>query len=552
MGGARADFVGSLGKRVAELARGVAELERAPESRALREGLKRRLQMLITGAKLLGFGAVADALATALRRLDAPDADSDALAATLRAVPDLAWLPHDATGTTEVDDTARYAAPEEPVAAAPIEPTLPMGADFTDESDVTDPALPPVSSVDQGALLHQARRALVSAAERDDVAGGDRGRPGRARTDEVRLEGRHAIVAEDDSAVRWFLADLLRAAGMTVSEAVTGSEALAAARLRLPDVILADCVMPEVDGFELYHRVQRDVLLRETPFVLLSWRDDMLRRARDLGVRAHAFVRKESDPRVVITRVREALYARDALERRLATGGTVHGRLDDVTPATVLRTCSAVKPDCAVEFLDACAIYEVVLRDGAVRSIRFTPAMGAPRAGEAAFAALLGIAGGTFVAKDPLLAKLPLEEWEPPAPPDDAWCNVVERIRRAADDWSGAAIVRGHSVPVDGAMAELYASACPEAVRRVVRRLCEGVSPRALLAEGISPSLLEDVLGDLANRGALLDDAAPAEDPLLLSLPIDLDGFAEAAFEESLRTMRDPSPPSMPSMLGAE
>jgi CheY-like chemotaxis protein len=96
--------------------------------------------------------------------------------------------------------------------------------------------------------------------------------------DNSNLRGRRVLVADDDSSVVWFLSSILRAAGAEVFEARDGLEALRVARRSLPDLIISDVMMPELDGFALCRNLKRDVLLSDVPVILLSWKEDLLQR----------------------------------------------------------------------------------------------------------------------------------------------------------------------------------------------------------------------------------------------------------------------------------
>jgi len=67
--------------------------------------------------------------------------------------------------------------------------------------------------------------------------------------------------------------------------------------------------MPGLDGFALSRALRRDVALRDTPVILLSWKEDLLQRVRELGASAAAYLRKESDSRAIVARAKEARRA---------------------------------------------------------------------------------------------------------------------------------------------------------------------------------------------------------------------------------------------------
>src|SRR5512134_1921420 len=66
------------------------------------------------------------------------------------------------------------------------------------------------------------------------------------------------LVADDNRANREALAALLEAAGHTVIRAADGREALALARDAPPELVIADVLMPMMDGYELARRLKAD------------------------------------------------------------------------------------------------------------------------------------------------------------------------------------------------------------------------------------------------------------------------------------------------------
>jgi signal transduction histidine kinase/CheY-like chemotaxis protein len=83
------------------------------------------------------------------------------------------------------------------------------------------------------------------------------------------LEGLHALVVEDDAAVRGLLAAFLRHLGMTVSEAFDGQDACERlAEAHAPDLVVCDVSMPRCTGPELFDRTR--ALGSALPFLFVS------------------------------------------------------------------------------------------------------------------------------------------------------------------------------------------------------------------------------------------------------------------------------------------
>ena len=78
------------------------------------------------------------------------------------------------------------------------------------------------------------------------------------------------MVVEDDPGIREMLCRQLKAEQWKVIEAENGKEALLKLQSCSPGLILSDLMMPEMDGFELVHRLKQDERLSSIPVVILT------------------------------------------------------------------------------------------------------------------------------------------------------------------------------------------------------------------------------------------------------------------------------------------
>lgn len=79
-----------------------------------------------------------------------------------------------------------------------------------------------------------------------------------------------ALVVDDHSANRGFLADLLKDVGFTVKEAADGREGLEAVREWQPDIVLMDLMMPNMDGHEAIKAIRGLGKGQDTPILAVS------------------------------------------------------------------------------------------------------------------------------------------------------------------------------------------------------------------------------------------------------------------------------------------
>ncbi|HEX7454282.1 MAG TPA: response regulator, partial [Polyangiaceae bacterium] len=218
----------------------------------------------------------------------------------------------------------------------------------------------------------------------DERRAGERG-TGSAdprESDDVTLQGRRIVIADDDPAVVWFMSGLLKALGVEVLEAHDGARALALTYDAWPDLVVSDVLMPKLDGFSLCHEIKRDVAVRDVPVILLSWKEDLLQRVRELGGTADGYLRKEAAASTVAERLREVLRPRARVERRIAAGGDARGRLDGLTPRLILELASAGQRDVRVGIRDAVYLYEVQIRRGRLCSATRSSSDGSFERGE--------------------------------------------------------------------------------------------------------------------------------------------------------------------------
>jgi len=78
------------------------------------------------------------------------------------------------------------------------------------------------------------------------------------------------LVIEDEEFVRENIVELLDAEGFEVFDADNGYRGLDVARMKLPDLILCDVMMPELDGFGVLKMLRKDGVLSAIPFIFLT------------------------------------------------------------------------------------------------------------------------------------------------------------------------------------------------------------------------------------------------------------------------------------------
>lgn len=122
------------------------------------------------------------------------------------------------------------------------------------------------------------------------------------------------LLADDNADMRDYAARLL-SERWEVGVASNGLEALELARTFLPDVIVTDVMMPELDGFELLRALRADVDLHMIPVIMLSARAGEEARLEGLAASADDYLVKPFSARDLLARVDAQIIK--SRERRL-------------------------------------------------------------------------------------------------------------------------------------------------------------------------------------------------------------------------------------------
>jgi two-component system cell cycle response regulator DivK len=105
------------------------------------------------------------------------------------------------------------------------------------------------------------------------------------------------LVVEDNEDNRTLVVKVLSRAGYEVAEAVSGEEALEAARASRPALVLMDIHLAGMDGLEATRRLKADPLLRHVPVVALTARAMVGDREKALGAGCDGYLPKPVDVR---------------------------------------------------------------------------------------------------------------------------------------------------------------------------------------------------------------------------------------------------------------
>lgn len=143
------------------------------------------------------------------------------------------------------------------------------------------------------------------------------------------------LFVEDNPDMRSYIRNSLDGC-YRISEAVNGAEGLVKANDLMPDVIVSDVMMPEMDGIEMCKKIKNNINTSHIPVILLTARfsDDSTIEGFDAG--ADDYIPKPFNPRVLHSRIGSILEVRQRLREKFRREGILQPDEVSVTSADEL------------------------------------------------------------------------------------------------------------------------------------------------------------------------------------------------------------------------
>jgi len=136
---------------------------------------------------------------------------------------------------------------------------------------------------------------------------------------DTRVRNRRILVVDDEIRMVRFIRLNLEHDGFQVIEAYNGQQAMEKLRTGLPDLVLLDVMMPDIDGFEVLRMIRE---VSTVPVIMLTAKGEEDDRVRGLELGADDYITKPFSPREMVSRVRAVL------RRTETAAGTTHGLIE--------------------------------------------------------------------------------------------------------------------------------------------------------------------------------------------------------------------------------
>jgi phosphate regulon transcriptional regulator PhoB len=135
------------------------------------------------------------------------------------------------------------------------------------------------------------------------------------------------LVVEDEKDLREVLTYNLGREGYKVLSAENGSEGLKRARKDVPDLLLLDLMLPDLDGIEICRRLKKDPVTSSLPIIMVTAKGEESDVVLGLGVGADDYVTKPFSPKELLARVKAVLRRGPQREDAEAAKRLVRGPL---------------------------------------------------------------------------------------------------------------------------------------------------------------------------------------------------------------------------------
>jgi len=190
-----------------------------------------------------------------------------------------------------------------------------VGSEFTLRTPLVRDKTFPVVEKSSGALPLNLDSAVMGRPMRGDPQSqtvGPDGHPATPTSGELRPT---VLVVEDQADFRTYLSERL-ASKYVVLEAPNGDAALAIARNRLPELVIADVMMSKMGGFQLCRRLKQDEKTSLIPVLLLTAKATQEDRIAGLRAGADDYVQKPFHPEELLARAANLIESRRQLWKR--------------------------------------------------------------------------------------------------------------------------------------------------------------------------------------------------------------------------------------------
>ncbi|MDD4201889.1 MAG: response regulator [Candidatus Omnitrophica bacterium] len=112
------------------------------------------------------------------------------------------------------------------------------------------------------------------------------------------------LYIEDSPTDAVLIKELLEKAGLDVTIAKTGKEGIEKAKEIKPDLVLLDCILPDISGFDVCSKIRKDGSLHKTLIIMITIKDSLDEISKAFILGADDYVIKPSMPEFLVRKIK--------------------------------------------------------------------------------------------------------------------------------------------------------------------------------------------------------------------------------------------------------
>ena len=136
------------------------------------------------------------------------------------------------------------------------------------------------------------------------------------------------LIIDDEPDMLELVSFHVRAAGHKVLQAATGKAGLHSAQSNLPDLIILDVMLPDLEGFTICEMLRRLPSTASTPVLMLTALDGELARAHAIGCGVTGYLRKPCNMAKLVEQIDQTLREEEARRAQAQAAFEVEAALE--------------------------------------------------------------------------------------------------------------------------------------------------------------------------------------------------------------------------------
>lgn len=156
----------------------------------------------------------------------------------------------------------------------------------------------------------------------------------------MKADSKVVLVIEDNQDIRESTAEILELADYQVYTAENGKQGVELAQTYLPDIILCDIMMPELDGYGVLYMLNKSNQTASIPFIFLTAKAERADHRKGMAMGADDYLTKPFDDIELLNAIETRLEKRDKLKQNLGNFASMDSLMNEARSTKLLTGLS--------------------------------------------------------------------------------------------------------------------------------------------------------------------------------------------------------------------